>query len=76
MNNYLLNQCCKPSTPYRSPDAAIVIGQQGTRAFTVNMVSPKMIVCYWQPGMSEVAYNEKYQDYIADCQRELQRVTG
>lgn len=76
MNNYTLNQCCKPSTPYRNPDAAIIIGQLGTRAFTVEMVEPEMAVCFWQPGMDKVAWSEYYKAWYEAQQKELGRVSG
>jgi len=57
-------------------DHLIKLGKEFDTPFTVEMVSPEMIVCYWQPGQDEVAYNETYKRYMEDQQRELQRVTG
>lgn len=65
-----------PDGTFKYLDAAIEAGKENNVPFTVNLVSPEMIVCFWQPSMSEVAYNKYYEDYMADCQRELQRVTG
>jgi len=74
--NYLLKIAghTQPITGY--VDHLIELGKEFDTPFTIEMVSPEMIVCYWQPGMSEVAYNKYYEDYMTDCQRELQRVTG
>lgn len=62
--------------PFKYLKAAIVAGLMSNEPFTVDSVEPCMIVCYWQPGMSNPVYNKAWQEYQANCQRELQRVTG
>jgi len=77
MNNYTLNIANDTTAyPFKYLKAAIIAGVLGNEPFTVEMVEPSMIVCYWQPVMSEVAYNETYKRWYEDQQRELQRVTG
>jgi len=55
-------------------DHLIDLGKEYDAPFTVEMVEPSMIVCYWQPDMSQVAYNETYKRWYEDQQRELQHV--
>jgi hypothetical protein len=77
MNNYALHIAGDTAIyPYYFLEIAIHIGIAHNVHFTVEMVSPEMIVCFWQPGMSEVAYNETYKRHMEDQQRALQRVRG
>jgi hypothetical protein len=77
MNNYALHIAGDTTIyPYYFLEIAIHIGIAQNTPFTVEMVEPSMIVCYWQPGMSEVAYNKYYQRWYTDQQKDLQRVTG
>lgn len=78
-------KCPKPSYNYQLKimghtqpiagyvDHLIKLGKEYDTPFTIEMLEPSMVVCYWQPGI-EVAYNEYYQRWYEAQQVGLQRV--
>lgn len=50
-------------------DHLIKLGKEYDTPFTVEMIEPSMIVCYWQPGMAQVAWNESYKQWYVDQQK-------
>lgn len=55
-------------------DHLIKLGKEYDAPFTIEMIEPEMIVCFWQPGMEQVAYNETYKRWYEAQQVGLQEV--
>lgn len=75
-HNYLLKMVGWTTPIPGYVDHLIKLGKEYDTPFTVEMLEPSMVVCYWQPGMGEVAWNEYYKHWYEQQQVGLQGVMG
>lgn len=74
--NYLLKLVDNIQISYLSIEAAAFDGFKFNAPFTVEMLTPSMIVCEWQPGMAQVKYTNEYKRWYEDQQSGYERIAG